>query len=218
LSLQNLIVGISGEKGAGKSTLLEQLTRQEPALALIDTLGEHQPWCPMFPGSNREQIIALAEPPETFKWSFLIDPDHEKAHFNALCRAAYRSGDMTFVVEEVDRYSTPVSDWPGLKIMYDYGRHRRVNLLWATRNLATVSRKLTSQTDVLYFFRQNEPKYVRDLEERIGALGKLYRDISEDLALEVLDLPKFSYILCAKGYEPSRGVVEPPNAPASVES
>src|SRR5258708_999259 len=103
MSLQNLIVGISGEKGAGKSTLLRQLAGEEPALALIDTLGEHDALFPVHPGSPREQVLDLAEPPETFKWSFLLDPDHEVKHFNALCRAAYRSGDMTFAIEEVDR-------------------------------------------------------------------------------------------------------------------
>ncbi len=207
MSLQNLIVGISGEKGAGKSTLLQRLAGDEPSIALIDTLGEHETLFPVFPGTPREQVLALAEPPETFRWSFLLDPDHEAKHFNALCRAAYRSGDMTFCVEEVDRYSSAVKDLPGLRIMYDYGRHRRINLLWLTRNLATISRKLTSQTDVFYFFRQNEPKYVKDLAERIGAMGEPYPAVADQLAQEILNLPKYSYVLAAKGHEPSRGTV-----------
>jgi len=200
MSLQNLIVGISGEKGAGKSTLLRHLARDEPALALVDTLGEHEAWCPRHPGSPRQQIIDLAEPPETFAWSFLLDsnsPKAEAAHFNALARAAYRAGDLTFCIEECDRYSKAGSDLPGLKILYDYGRHRRVNVVWLTRNLDAVSRRLTSQTDVFYFFRQTEPLYIGGIEDRVGP----------EIALEVQKLPKFHYIMCAKEQEPVRGVV-----------
>jgi hypothetical protein len=204
VSLQNLIVGISGEKGAGKSTLLRQLAGEEPALALVDTLGEHEAWCPRHPGTPREQIADLAEPPDTFKWSFLLDPESAKteaAHFNGLCRAAYRAGDLTFAIEECDRYSKAGSDLSGLKILYDYGRHKRVNVVWLTRNLVAVSRRLTSLTDVFYFFRQSEPLYVKGIEDRVGP----------EIALEVQNLPKFHYILCAKGQQPVRGTVSVTN-------
>lgn len=199
--MQNVIVGVAGMKGHGKSTYLRNMLQDEPALALVDTLGEHSAWCEPFPSPLLEdQVLFLAGPPPSFRHSFVLPAGKElEPHFNFLCRAAYISGGMTVAVEEVDYFSSSGSDAEGLELLIRYGRHRGVNLVWVARNLVEVSRRLTSQTDAYVLFRTQEPRYIEGLGERL----------TPEIAREVEQLPQFEYIVCSKDTEPVRGRVTP---------
>jgi hypothetical protein len=190
-SLQNCIIGIAGMKGYGKSTYLKNNFENSHALALIDTLGEHSAWCPPCPEKDIEkQVEWLASPPDKFMASFMLNPElkdenRDELHFNMLLKAAYMAGDMTLVIEEVDNHASANYLPPGLKIVVDYGRHRSLDIVWLTRNLPDVPRKLTSQTDIFVLFRQQEPLYLEKLGDRFP------REVVD----EVAKLPKFSYII-----------------------
>lgn len=192
MSLQNVIAGISGQKGHGKSTYLRELVAEEKSLVVIDTLGEHREWCPECPGrSIAEQVEMLAEPPDAFRWSFMLAPDKAEEHLDWLAKAAYRAGDMTFVLEETDYFSSANSDAEGVDLLTRYGRHRGINLIWVTRNMAHISRQLTSQTDAFVLFRQSEPIYIDTLAKRV----------SPEAAAEVSQLPKYEYLIVPKSVE-----------------
>jgi hypothetical protein len=198
VSEQNVICGISGLKGYGKSSFLRELVRSENSLVIVDTLGEHSDWCPRCPGDSiREQVALLSEPPESFQWSFLLTPGKAEEHLDYLCKAAYRAGDLTFVLEETDYFSSANSDCAGVELLVRYGRHRGINLVWVTRNMSEISRRLTSQTDTFVLFRMTEPLYIDALSKRV----------SPEIALEVERLPQFEYIVFHKGAEgtPIRG-------------
>lgn len=199
--MQNVICGIAGMKGYGKSTYLQQLLQNDQCLALIDTLGEHSSWCPECPERNiAAQVRALASPPEKFRWSFRLPPGKAASAFNFLARAAYMAGEMTFAVEEIDYFSSANADEEGTELLVRYGRHRRVDLVWLTRNITDVSRRLTSQTDCYVFFRIQEPRYIESLGDRIGY----------EVAEEVAVLPKFHYLVCTRDDGViKRGVVSP---------
>lgn len=195
MSQQNLIVGISGQKGFGKSTYLQELVGDENCLCVIDTLGEHREWCPSCPADDvGEMVEMLAEPPPSFKWSFLLDPTKAEDHLDYLAKAAYRAGDMTFVLEETDYFSSANADCAGVDLLTRYGRHRNINLVWVTRNMAHISRQLTSQTDVFVLFRQSEPLYIETLAKRV----------SPDVALQVEQLPRYEYIIVPKSEDVSK--------------
>lgn len=185
-NIQNEIIGIAGMKGFGKSTFMKQTFSSEPAVALIDTLGEHADWFPRCPEpSIPGQVLYLASPPEQFQTSFILNPfGGGNAHFNALMKAAYLAGDMTLIIEEMDNYSRANSEEPGTKLIINYGRHRLVNLVWITRNLPAVSRLVTSQTDIFILFRQQEPIYLESMADRFTP------EIVEQVAI----LPQFEYL------------------------
>lgn len=188
--LQNLIIGISGVKGYGKSTYLRELVGDESSLAIVDTLGEHTDWCPVCPGDSlKEQIEMLAEPPEEFQWSFMLNPSDAESHLDYLCKAAYRAGGLTFVLEEADYFSSANRDCEGMELLIRYGRHRGINLVWVTRNLVEISRRMTSQTDVFVMFRTQEPLYIEKLAKRM----------TPEVALEIQNLPRFEYVICQPG-------------------
>lgn len=190
-------------KGFGKSTFLRELVGDEQSLVVVDTLGEHAEWCPGCPAeSMKEQVAFLSEPPESFKWSFLLNPQDPERHLDYLAKAAYRAGDLTFVLEETDYFSSANSDCEGVDLLTRYGRHRGINLVWITRNLAAISRQLTSQTDAFILFRTSEPLHIDALAKRI----------SPEIAVEVSQLPRYEYIIVPKtGDEaaPMRGVTRP---------
>lgn len=197
--LQNLIIGIPGMKGYGKSTYLKELVEGEESLVIVDTLGEHKEWCPECPGESiREQVEMLAEPPESFRWSFMLNPSDSESHLDYLCKAAYRAGGLTFVLEEADYFSSANRDCEGMELLIRYGRHRGINLVWLCRNVVEVSRRLSSQTDAFVMFRTAEPLYIEKLAKRL----------SPELALEIQSLPRFHYLICQPGQstEVVRGV------------
>lgn len=132
----------------------------------------------------------MAEPPEKFQWSFMLNPDfktdtNDELHFASLLKAAYMAGDMTLVIEEIDNHCSAQYTPPALKIIVDYGRHRSLDIVWLTRNLPDVSRKLTSQTDLWVLFKQSEPLYLKKLGERF----------SDEVVSAVESLPKFRYVI-----------------------
>jgi hypothetical protein len=174
--IQNSIVGVAGMKGHGKSTWLRTYLSDSKALALIDTLGEHRDWCPPCPEKDIDkQVRWLAEPPEEFRASFMISPrfkdeNGDNLHFNKLCQSIYMAGDMDVVIEESDRWypNSGGASWanPAAGTLVEYGRHRQLDLVWVTRNLTIVDRKLTSQTDIFVLFKQQEPRYLESMRER----------------------------------------------------
>lgn len=189
---ENIICGIGGQKGYGKSTFLRELVKDESSLVVVDTLGEHSDWCPECPAESlQEQVALLAEPPDAFQWSFMLKPGDAENHLDYLCKAAYRAGDMTFVLEEADYFSSANHDCDGMELLIRYGRHRAINLIWVTRNLSEISRRMTSQTDMFVLFRMSEPLYIDALAKRI----------SPEVALRVEQLPKYEYLICQKGSE-----------------
>lgn len=188
--MQNLIVGIVGIKGYGKSTYLRELVADEGSLVVVDTLGEHMDWCPSCPAETlKEQVEMLAEPPEEFRWSFMLNPEDSENHLNFLAKAAYRAGGMTFVLEEADFFSRPNKDSQGLELLIRYGRHRGINIVWLARNPGEVSRRLTSQTDVFVLFKTSEPLFV----------DKLAKRLSPEIAAQITQLEKFHYLICEPG-------------------
>lgn len=173
--IQRTVAGVAGMAGEGKSTLLRSLLSEETRLVIIDTLGEHSKWCPRFPSDDiAEQVKFLASPPDEFRYSFLISPEwldpdtNRNLHFNQLMKGIMWGGNMTAVIEECDKWCG--SNWcePGLEGLIDYGRHWKIDMIWATRNLPQVSRKLTSQTTHFFLFAQDEPLYLEKMGERFG--------------------------------------------------
>jgi hypothetical protein len=196
---RNSIIGIAGMRGHGKSTILREKVSGLPRVLIIDTLADHGEWAPRLPGGEREQIDAITAGKFTCNSVLVpVEEDAQQFLFQAYAKACYASAvqqkqEVTLVVEEVDWYSNPNWENEGLKLIVQYGRHGPVNLVWTARNLGSVSRKLTSETDLYILFSVQEPAWLDALSERLGA----------DVSSEVSGLEQFHYIIVD-----NRGVVQ----------
>jgi len=178
---QNSIIGLSGMRGHGKSTLLRKSLSDQPRVLVIDTLGEHQKgedhagWTKPLEGNignNIDSIVAGRFSRATVLLP--VDEEEQQASFLYYCRAVYAAArrlkeTITLVVEEIDWYSQPGWENEGLKLIIQYGRHGPVNLVWTARNIGSVSRKLTSETNHYFLFHVQEPIWIDAMVKRLGA-------------------------------------------------
>jgi hypothetical protein len=166
-------------------------------VAVIDTLGEYSEIFPPLPGqlTLAEQVYLFAKwrPESSVQASFLLPPEHMSTAFNYLCKAAYMAGNLTLVIEEIDYFSKPTWNEPGLDLLIRYGRHRNVNVIYTVRNLVETSRRLTSQTDAFVIFRIDEPRYLDEIEKRLGV----------DVAVRVANLGEHEHTIVE--INPSQG-------------
>lgn len=188
----NSIICVAGMRGHGKSTFVRNALSGVKRILICDALGEHQSIAPAYSGTLAEQLKAFSKETErdTFSRSFLLPADREQQDlaFHLLCRMAYicaaRDGRIAFAIEEVDYFSRSNAENPGLNIIIQYGRHAPVDVIYTTRSLVSISRRLTSETDAWILFRQQEPRWLDALADRVG----------QDVAQAVEQLERFQYV------------------------
>lgn len=76
--------------------------------------------------------------------------------------------DYTILVDEADRYCSPVSVPLGLRRIVNYQRHYRLNLIFVSRRPAAVHRDVSALSDVVHIFHVHEP---RDLDYLAALCG-----------------------------------------------
>ncbi|MCI0558286.1 MAG: hypothetical protein MN733_07300 [Nitrososphaera sp.] len=182
----NSIVCIAGMRGEGKSTFLRRILANLNRVLIIDTLAEHSDYKTV---SQEEYIKAARSGP--FRLRTLIPPqsDEQQQAFETFAKLTFAlaqesASRITLAIEEVDWYSHPSAENPGLNLLIQYGRHGPVDLLYTTRSLVSISRKLTSETDCYILFRQQEPRWLDALADRVG----------DDVAQEVELLQRYHYV------------------------
>ena len=80
-------------------------------------------------------------------------------------RSARALADVTFVVDEIDRYCSAAHSDPNLRWIIDYGRGQRVSLIGLARRAARVSRDLSANCDWMVAFQTQEPRDLTYLQE-----------------------------------------------------
>lgn len=189
--MNNAIVAISGMRGKGKTTLLRSILSNISRVLICDTLAEHKEFAPPYEGSLYQQLTEFMSDAEgNFTRSAYLPVETEKQSFSfelwarMVYAVASQYGRIAFAVEEIDYFSRPNAENDGLNILIQYGRHAQVDLIYTTRSLVSISRKLTSETDTWLLFRQQEPRWLDALADRVG----------DEIANEVEKLEPFSYI------------------------
>lgn len=108
---------------------------------------------------------------------FLADPElgylsiFRNVEVEAVAQLALRMGDVTLVLDEMDRACTD-KDWtaPSVKTIVMEGRHYRVCLWGSFRRTRNVPEDLVSQTDYAFLFRTTSaaPGDIITIRQRFG--------------------------------------------------
>lgn len=179
---------IFGKRGCGKSVLAEILCRNSKRLIIYDTLGEYRN------GVIIEDLEALKDFwGKVYRGNFRIiyqpvDPEND---FDAICKLVYECGDMTFLVEELDRYSRPLALSLPFKEIIQRGRHRNIELIGVTQRPHGIDKLLTSQAKEMFIFNTTEPRDVEYFKSTVG-----YK-----VVVKMADLKEYEYVRYQDGIE-----------------
>lgn len=154
--LTNRITCIFGKKGYGKSYRISKLVPEIPGTVIIvDPLAEY--------GALGLTVQDPGDIVQAIKGGYhrIRFLPEEGFDFNLLCLLCYRMGNLTLVVDEISMFQETSMLPAGLGCIVQYGRHKQVSLIVASRRPAEVNRLITSQADEFWVFGISEK---RDLD------------------------------------------------------
>jgi len=154
-----------GRRGSGKSYLAKSLVQDQQRVLVYDTLGEYED------GVIIEDIQSLNSFwLKVYRGNFRIvyQPVDPEGDFDYVCRLVYECCDMTFLVEELDRYAKPLAMSLPMKEIVQRGRHRNIELIGTTQRPANIDRLVTSQAKEFFIFNTTEPRDIAYFKETLG--------------------------------------------------
>ena len=164
-TVEKIITLIFGKRGSGKSLLAQARTRSKKRLLVYDTIGEYTN------GVVIEDLQALKEFwGKVYRGNFKIiyQPVDPEGDFDTVCRLVYECEDLTFLVEELDRYSKPLTLSLPFKEIIQRGRHRNIELIGITQRPHGIDKLLTSQAKEMFIFNTTEPRDVDYFKDTVG--------------------------------------------------
>ncbi len=171
---ENSVIGIHGKKGSGKTLFcIRHIIPLFKRILIIDGQGDYE--------------YTICENIRTLKTA--LEQNHEKEYFainyrpfdyntDGFFKLAEKIVNVTIVVDEIGRYSSPYYINPDLEKIAQYGRHYRQSLIYLSRRPAETNRNITAQVDTIISFRQIEPidlKYFREIMLNSERLTELKR-------------------------------------------
>lgn len=192
---RNVIGTILGPKGCGKSTLVREIVREQARVVVLDYVGEYgrDLACdPCWGFADCVEALRWASHSGTFRLSLRDLYDQDRLDVLELL---FELTEHLLVIEEAHTLCSP-SDLPGpLKRLVAIGRHRRISQLYVTQRPSMVNRLVTSQSDWLVAFHQEEPRDVQYLVARFGVEFERVRE-----------LPPYEFILGGDARQAPRAV------------
>lgn len=176
---KNKIVLVVGQKGSGKSSLVRRLVAEMQRAVVLDPMAEYSDGIVF---ECYADLHTFLRERHAGQWRCIcrFQDDGEYAEAVAL---ALEVGACTVVVEEMNFFLSVQSAPDPFVRLFRYGRHRSVSIVAVAQRCAEIPRLFTAQADVVYSFRQVEP---RDIEY----LGKLGAVGSREAAERCRALPK----------------------------
>lgn len=156
---------IFGKRGSGKSYLAKKMLAQHQRQLVYDTLGEY---------TDGVVIQSMAELGEFWQkvyrrnFRIIYQPLDPEVEFDKICSHVWLCENMTFVVEEVDRYARPLAMSLPFKEIIQRGRHHDITFIGVTQRPHGVDKLITSQAKVMYIFNTTEPRDINYFKEVVG--------------------------------------------------
>lgn len=164
--MKNDILTIFGKKGSGKTELCKFLYFSNPKPAIvIDIAEQFQDVGLNFPDVESIKKYLQANYKIFYKKKqILVLNQYETENIEDLLNFLWecKFQDFELIIDEVDTiYNTHNQHKSALKPFIHRGRHRQIDLITTSRRPANVGRDLTSQSDNIYIFRNNEPNDIK---------------------------------------------------------
>jgi hypothetical protein len=166
--IQNRIVACVGRKGVGKSTWLGAHLGYCPRFVVFDPLAEYDSVSNRTDSLRRlEQFLNWSRDRDAFAARYIPsgEPEEEIEGVSAL---VYERGDLCLVCEEIALYTQPGYAPPLLGKLVRTGRHRGIDICWATQRPAECSKTITALTDLWGLFSLTEPRDIEAISVRCG--------------------------------------------------
>jgi hypothetical protein len=185
---EKIIELVFGKRGSGKSFLAKKLLQQHDRYIVYDTLGEYTEGVIV---QDLEELKALWG--KVYRRPFRIiyqplDPDGE---FPIIATYVLRCGNVTLLIEEVDRYARPLAMCQQFKEIVQRGRHNNIALIGVTQRPPGVDRLLTSQAKKMCIFNTSEPRDIEYFKDVIG----------DTVAAKIEQLKQYEYVEWLDGRE-----------------
>ena len=169
--MRNTVIGVFGRKGSGKSFLIKRELEQLERFLVWDAMGEYAHAESGAGYSGARQWISLTD----FAAELQAKGDYgrevfvlPREDFPRWCKMVYELGRAVAVIEETSRYTDPGPAFDALADLLDRGRHRQVDLIFASPRPVGIPRSFTQQADLLVVFRQTEPADVEYFTKKLG--------------------------------------------------
>lgn len=185
---EKIIKLIFGKRGSGKTLLAESMVRDRKRLFVYDTIGDYTN------GVIIEDLPALKEFwGKVYRGNFRIiyQPVDPEGDFDVVCRLVYECEDLTFLVEELDRYSKPLTLSLPFKNIIQRGRHKNIELIGVTQRPHGIDKLLTSQAKEMFIFNTTEPRDVDYFKDTVGY----------PVVVKIAGLQEFEYVKYQDGSE-----------------
>jgi len=163
--LEKIITLIFGKRGSGKTLLAQRHCQDRNRLIIYDTLGEYTDGVVIEDWQTLKDFWV-----KVYRGNFRIiyQPVDPEGDFDTICRLVYECEDLTFLIEELDRYSKPLTLSLPFKNIIQRGRHRNIELIGVTQRPHGVDKLLTSQAKQMFIFNTTEPRDVDYFKDTIG--------------------------------------------------
>lgn len=176
------LIGALGKAGTGKTTRVRQLAAPCRRLLIADPEGSWEDPDAIVVEGARALFQALRatgalEPARPFRILYRDDAERMAA---AAPAAVFATRQCTLLVDELAWLCTPQWAPPELRAIVQFGRARRINILYTTREPQEIHNLFLTQANRLYFFRI----------ERGNGLTRVKRDWP-DLAARLPGLREF---------------------------
>jgi Cdc6-like AAA superfamily ATPase len=191
------IATVLGKAGSGKTYLIRSVFPRLPRpVFVLDTLNEFDMGVQFQTSDEIVDFLMEGRPNRSGVYVLNTQTDEDSEALFSL--VATMRVPCTLVVDEVDLFCNPHQINADLRDLIRYGRHWKVNLLFAARRAAEVNRNVTAQSDVLISFRQTETRDIQSLKlaySEAERLPELQPDSFEFIVFGDLDATPFRPVL-----------------------
>lgn len=163
--IEKIIELILGKRGSGKSWLAKKMIQQDSRYLIYDTLGEYTDGVVI---QSLAELSVFWEKVYRRKFRIIYQPLDPEQEFDAICELVWQCENMTFLVEEVDRYARPLAMSLAFKEIIQRGRHHDITFIGVTQRPHGVDRLITSQAKAMYIFNTTEPRDIKYFQDVVG--------------------------------------------------
>ena len=164
---KNTIISVFGKKGSGKTYFVKKkLKRHFRRKLILDTQNEYVDSVETFLRNKNNYVL------NDFDFEYFINCVWQAPDFTAIVRInnfssvmewvsiADKIGYLSLFVEEIHLFDSK-NRKDSLYNIFTTGRHRFINVIGTAQRFSTVSREMTSQSDVIISFRQTEQRDIK---------------------------------------------------------